>query len=171
MGVLAHSTGIKPTTCRTNMSKDQGDQCSGVVSSSYVIAKSWQLKDHPRWVFRKNSMEFFVALLDYLYKSYSGYATISSWSHVLSFFQNVLLPDLVTWLAYLSYHAIYISVVQLDVRDQMFKCVGNSFLSGALTTTMTCDSIVMWPWYNNSMTAVTPLWLCDYHMIFSHTLP
>ena len=44
------------------------------------------LSDHPRWMFRKNLMEFFVALLNYLYKSYSGYATISSQSHVLSFF-------------------------------------------------------------------------------------
>ena len=43
------------------------------------------LSNYPRWMFRKNSIEFFVVLLDYLYKSYSGYATISSWSHVLSF--------------------------------------------------------------------------------------
>jgi len=32
-------------------------------------------KDYPRWMFRKNSMEFFVGLLDYLYKFYRGYAT------------------------------------------------------------------------------------------------
>ena len=40
-------------------------------------------KDHPRWTFRKNSMEFFVGLLDYLYKFYRGYATTNPRSHVL----------------------------------------------------------------------------------------
>ena len=40
-------------------------------------------KDHPRWMFRKNSMEFFVGLLDYLYKFYCGYATTNPRSHVL----------------------------------------------------------------------------------------
>ena len=31
----------------------------------FVITKSWRLKDHSMWVFRKNSMEFFIGL-DYL---------------------------------------------------------------------------------------------------------
>ena len=35
------------------------------IESHYVITKSWRLKDHSRWVFRKNSMEFSVGL-DYL---------------------------------------------------------------------------------------------------------
>jgi len=30
------------------------------------------LSDHPRWMFKKNSMEFFVGLDYYLYYFYSG---------------------------------------------------------------------------------------------------
>ena len=30
------------------------------------------LSDHPRWMFRKNSMEFFIRLLNYLYYFTSG---------------------------------------------------------------------------------------------------
>ena len=33
--------------------------------SPVVITKSWRLKDHSMWVFRKNSMEFSIGL-DYL---------------------------------------------------------------------------------------------------------
>ena len=40
-------------------------------------------KDHPRWMFRKNSIEFFIGLLDYLYKFYRGYATTNPRSCVL----------------------------------------------------------------------------------------
>ena len=40
MGVFTCGAGIKPTARRMNMSRDQGDQCSGVVSSSFVITKS-----------------------------------------------------------------------------------------------------------------------------------
>jgi len=46
---------------------------------------------------------------------------------------------LVTWFAYLSSHTIYYldPIVYLDVVDQMFKCVGNYSLLGALITL--CD--------------------------------
>ena len=40
VGVFTCGAGIKPTVHRMNMSRDRGDQCSGVVSSSFVIAKS-----------------------------------------------------------------------------------------------------------------------------------
>jgi len=40
VGVFTGSTSIKPTAYRMNMSRDQGDQCSGVVLSSFVITKS-----------------------------------------------------------------------------------------------------------------------------------
>jgi len=39
-GVFTCSTGIKPTACRMNMSRDRGDRCLGVVSSSFVITES-----------------------------------------------------------------------------------------------------------------------------------
>jgi len=45
------------------------------------------LSDHPRWMFRKNSMEFFVGLNYYLYYFTSG-CTLKSHSH--ESFQNVL---------------------------------------------------------------------------------
>ena len=40
------------------------------------------LSDHPRWMFKKNSIEFFVELDYYLYYSYSS-CTTSPQSHVL----------------------------------------------------------------------------------------
>jgi len=39
-GVFTCSAGIKPTVHRINMSRDRGDQYSGVVSSSFVITES-----------------------------------------------------------------------------------------------------------------------------------
>jgi len=45
---------------------------------------------------------------------------------------------LVTWFAYLSSHTIYyLDPIVYFVVDQMFKCVGNYFLLGALITL--CD--------------------------------
>jgi len=40
------------------------------------------LSDHPRWMFEKNSIEFFVGLQPYLYYCYSGY-TLKSHDHLL----------------------------------------------------------------------------------------
>ena len=45
------------------------------------------LSDHPRWMFKKNSMEFFIGLLDYLYYFTSG-CTLLVHDHM--FFWNVL---------------------------------------------------------------------------------
>ena len=39
------------------------------------------LSGHPRWIFRKNSMEFFVGLQPYLYYCYSG-CTLGSHDHM-----------------------------------------------------------------------------------------
>ena len=39
------------------------------------------LSGHPRWIFRKNSMEFFVGLQPYLYYYYSG-CTLEFHGHV-----------------------------------------------------------------------------------------
>jgi len=52
------------------------------------------LSDHPRWIFKKNSMEFFVGLLLYLYYFISSCTLIV---HDYIFFQNVLQSyDLIT---------------------------------------------------------------------------
>ena len=40
------------------------------------------LSDHPRWMFKKNSMEFFIGLQSYLYYCYSG-CTLRSHDHLL----------------------------------------------------------------------------------------
>ena len=40
------------------------------------------LSDHPRWMFKKNLIEFFVGLDYYLYYFYSGYTATSLRSHV-----------------------------------------------------------------------------------------
>ena len=72
------------------------------------------LSDHPRWMFKKNSMEFFVVLGYYLY--YSTVA-ILLWVHNRMSFQNVLWsPDFVTWYDYLSSHTIYILTPLYDLR-------------------------------------------------------
>ena len=39
------------------------------------------LSNHPRWMFKKNSIEFFVGLQLYLYYYYSGY-TLESHNHM-----------------------------------------------------------------------------------------
>jgi len=39
-GVFTCGAGIKPTVHRMNMSRDRGDWCLRVVSSSFVITKS-----------------------------------------------------------------------------------------------------------------------------------
>ena len=39
------------------------------------------LSNHPRWMFKKNSMEFFIGLQSYLYYYYSG-CTLKSYNHM-----------------------------------------------------------------------------------------
>ena len=65
------------------------------VALMVVIAK---LKDHPRWMFRKNLMEFFIGLLDYLYKFYRGYTTTNPQSHVLLEYSTITWPCHMMWL-------------------------------------------------------------------------
>ena len=49
----------------------------------WVLSKGSEcLSDHPRWMFKKNSMEFFVGLQSYLYYCYSG-CTLKSHDHLL----------------------------------------------------------------------------------------
>jgi len=57
------------------LSKNEREECYRWA----VIA----LSDHPRWMFRKNSIEFFVGLLNYLYYFYKWLYTNSPQSHVL----------------------------------------------------------------------------------------
>jgi len=74
-------------------------------------------------------MEFFVGLSYYLYYFTSGY-TLKSCSH--ESFQNVY-GHMICLLKFPHY--LYLDpIVYLDVVDQMFKCVGNHFLLGALIT-------------------------------------
>jgi len=80
-----------------------------VVTSWSVIAKSWQLKDHLRWVFRKNSMKFSVRfdylLILLLQVAMLYYYMITCPSRMFydhMSFQNVLWShDLITWYDYL----------------------------------------------------------------------
>jgi len=88
--------------------------------------------DHPRWMFRKNLMEFFIKLLNYLYYFTSGYTLLVPWSHVLlecsmitcpsgmfydhmSFWNVLWSHDTVTWYDYLSSHTIYILTLLYDL--------------------------------------------------------
>ena len=74
------------------------EEVKGTSKVVIVIAKSWRLKDHPRWMFRKNSMEFFVELLNYLYKFYRGYATTNPRSCVLLEYSTITWPCHMIWL-------------------------------------------------------------------------
>ena len=51
-------------------------------SSPLLSRGSECLSDHPRWMFKKNSIEFFVGLQSYLYYCYSG-CTLKSHDHLL----------------------------------------------------------------------------------------
>ena len=61
-----------------------------------ILIKCYQwtvnvLSDHPRWMFKKNSMEFFAGLQPYLYYYYSG-CTLESHDHM--FFPEC---SMITW--------------------------------------------------------------------------
>jgi len=116
------------------MSRDRDDRCSGVESSSFVTTRSWRLKDHSRWVFRKNSMEFSIGFDYLLILLYKWLCFTVTWSHVLLEHSMTTWPCHMTWLPEFPCYLYLDPVVWLDVRDQMFKCIGNSFLSGALIT-------------------------------------
>ena len=92
------------------------------------------LSGHPRWIFRKNSMEFFVGLQPYLYYYYSG-CTLESYGHMsLPECSMVTWPCHVTWLTkFLSCLCLY-SVVCLEFLVWVFRCMGNLFLLKVLTT-------------------------------------
>jgi len=88
------------------------------------------LSDHPRWMFRKNSMEFFIVLSYYLY--YFTVAVLLKVHDHMSF-QNVW-PCHMIWLAKSPCYLYLDPIVHLEVVDQMFKCVRNYFFFGALIT-------------------------------------
>jgi len=107
IGVFTCSASIKPTVYRINMSRDWGDWYLEMESSSFVITKSWRLKDHSRWVFRKNLMEFSIGLNYLLILLLQVAVFLLLHNHMT--FQNVLWShDLVTWYDYLISFAIYI---------------------------------------------------------------
>ena len=55
----------------------------GVAEAWKVLSRGSEcLSDHPRWMFKKNLMEFFVGLQSYLYYCYSG-CTLKSHDHLL----------------------------------------------------------------------------------------
>ena len=56
------------------------------------------LSDHPRWMFKKNLMEFFVGLDYYLYYFYSGCTATSPQSHVPPECSTISWPYHMTWL-------------------------------------------------------------------------
>jgi len=87
-----------------------------------------------RWVFRKNSMEFSVRFDYLLILLYKWLCFTVTWSHVLPEHSMTTWPCHVIWLPEFPCYLYLDPIVWLDIRDQMFECVGNSFLSGALIT-------------------------------------
>ena len=73
-------------------------------------------------------------LTTYLYYFTSGCVPIITQSHVLSECSMITWPCHVIWLPNFPCYLYLDPVIWLDVRDQMFEYIGNSFLSGALIT-------------------------------------
>jgi len=134
MGYLLTVLELSQLRIWTSMSRDRGDRCSGVVSSSFVIAKSWRLKDHLRGMFRKNSIEFLIGLTTYLYYFYKWLYTTSPWSHVFLEYSTITCPCHVIWLLKFSRYLYLVCIVWLDICDQVFEHMGNLFLLWALIT-------------------------------------
>ena len=94
-----------PSWVQWNSLLDRTDQSHNVVSfffcinrnftiGSHSVCYRWTvsvLSDHPRWMFKKNSMEFSVGLQLYLYYYYSG-CTLKSHGHM--FFPEC---SMITW--------------------------------------------------------------------------
>ena len=73
--MIVMTTGQGLIYMRVRVSKVQGGQ--------YLLSRGSEcLSDHPRWIFKKNLMEFFVGLQSYLYYCYSG-CTLKSHDHLL----------------------------------------------------------------------------------------
>ena len=75
------------------------------------------LSDHPRWMFKKNSMEFFLGLDYYLYYFYSGCTATSPWSHVPPEYSTTLWPYHVTWLPKFPCYLYLNPIVCFEVLD------------------------------------------------------
>ena len=116
------------------MSRDWGDRCSGVELSSFVITESWRLRDHLRWVFRKNSMEFSIGFDYLLILLYKWLCSTITQSHVFPEHSMITWLYYVIWLSNSPCYLYLVLVIWFDVGDQMFKYMENSFLSGALIT-------------------------------------
>jgi len=88
------------------------------------------LSDYSRWMFRKNSMKFFVGLLNYLYYFYKWLYTTSPQSHDLLECSMIMWPCYLIRLPKFLCYLYLDSVVWLDIVDQVFKCMGNFFFLG-----------------------------------------
>ena len=85
-------------------------------------------------MFKKNSMEFFIGLDYYLYLFYSGCTTTSLQSYDLPECSMVTWSCHMIWLPKLPYYLFLNPIVQLEILDEVFECIGNCFLFGALIT-------------------------------------
>ena len=75
------------------------------------------LSDHPRWMFKKNSIEFFVGLQPYLYYYYSG-CTLESHDHMFfPEYSMITWPCHVIWLTKSPPYLYPYSIVCFEVLD------------------------------------------------------
>ena len=109
--------------------REEGHKCR-----ECVITKPWRLKDHSRWVFRKNSIELFIGLTIYLYYFYKWLYTTSPRSHVFLECSTITCPCHMIWLLKFPHYLYLVCIIWLDICDQVFECMGNLFLLGALIT-------------------------------------
>ena len=108
-------------------------------------------------MFKKNSMEFFIRLDYYLYYSYSGYTTISSWSHVLPECSIITWSCHVIWLPKLPCYLYLNPFVQLSAQ-----------ICGILFPFWGSHNTVI-PLSNSAFTA-TPSWPSSFsNLTFIHT--
>jgi len=94
-----------------------------------VSTRSWRLKAQPRWLFRKNSIEFLIGFPSYLYKCLLVCA-LASYDHMTITKNYLYLTQSFPYYLYLS------RIVFLDVSHQVNECARNSFLFGSHLITM-----------------------------------
>jgi len=73
-------------------------------------------------------------LSTYLYYFTSGYVSIITQSHVFLEHSMVTCSCYMIWLPNFPCYLYLDPIIWLDIRDQMFECIGGSFLSETLIT-------------------------------------
>ena len=90
------------------------------------------LSDHPRWMFKKNSIEFFIGLDFYLYYFYSG----CTLSHVLPECSMIIWPCHATWVTATSSVTFILMYRQAALTNTLISSIFPLKTWGLVTSTL-----------------------------------